>query len=140
MKGLLKLLISIPAIAFVVMGVAWIAAPARIAPQFGLSLSEGLGLSSQIGDMSGYFLTLGFCMLIAVLTGKRSWFYPPMLLLSITALGRTLAWILHDASLAVEPIALELSVSTLLLLGAVFLASSNNTADIEEDSDGTERV
>ena len=46
------------------MGVRWLIAPEGIAPEFGLILDDGLGLSSQIGDMSGYFLFLGISILL----------------------------------------------------------------------------
>ena len=100
MEKLLKLLVLLPAIFFLVTGIRWLVAPAAIAPTFGLTLADGLGLSSQIGDMAGFFLTLGSCMLIALIVERRSWYYPPMMLLAITALGRVVAWLLHDATLA----------------------------------------
>ena len=77
-------------------------APAGVAPDFGLTLAEGLGLSSQVGDMAGFFLTLGICMLLAVITGRRIWYYPAIMLLTITAVGRIVAWLAHDAALATE--------------------------------------
>ena len=62
MNRLISLLVLLPAVLFVVTGVRWLVAPAGIAPEFGLVLGEGLGLSSQVGDMSAFFLTLGACM------------------------------------------------------------------------------
>ena len=76
MNRILGLLVLLPAILFVVTGVRWLVAPAGIAPEFGLVLGEGLGLSSQVGDMSGFFLTLGICMLAALVSGRRTWYYP----------------------------------------------------------------
>jgi len=93
-------------------------APAAIAPTFGLTLADGLGLSSQIGDMAGFFLTLGSCMLIALIVERRSWYYPPMMLLAITALGRVVAWLLHDATLAASQIAVEVIVALILLVAS----------------------
>jgi hypothetical protein len=113
-----KLLVVIPAILFVVMGVRWLVAPAGVAPDFGLMLSDGIGLSSQIGNMAGFFLVLGSCMLIALISGQRSWYYPPMMLLAITALGRIVAWLLHDATLAVSQIMTEVVVAIILLLAS----------------------
>jgi len=107
-----------PAILFVVMGVRWLVAPAGIAPDFGLALADGIGQSSQVGNMAGFFLTLGSCMLMALITERRSWFYPPMMLLAITALGRMVAWLLHDATLAVSQIMIEVIVAIILLLAS----------------------
>ena len=123
MNNVIKVLVVLPAILFLTMGVRWLVAPAGVAPEFGLTLETGLGLSSQVGDMSGFFLTLGICMLLAVITGQRTWYYPAILLLSITALGRTIAWLVHDAALAVDMIAVEVVVSALLLYASRRLAS-----------------
>ena len=88
MNRILGLLVLLPAILFVVTGVRWAGSTRRaIAPEFGLVLGEGLGLSSQVGDMSGFFLTLGICMLAALVSGRRTWYYPAVLLLSLTAHG-----------------------------------------------------
>jgi hypothetical protein len=117
-NALVKLLVLLPAILFVVTGVRWLVAPAGIAPNFGLTLADGIGLSAQVGDMTGYFLTLGGCMLIALITERRSWFYPPMMLLAITTQGRIVAWLFHDASLTVGPIMVEVVVTLILLLAS----------------------
>lgn len=127
---MLKLLVLLPAILFVVMGIRWLVAPAEIAPNFGLALAEGIGLSSQIGDMAGYFLTLGSCMLIALISERRSWYYPPMMLLAIATLGRIIAWLLHDATLTVGPIMVEVAVSLILLLASRRLPQELSTRDL----------
>ena len=118
MNKVLKLIVLIPAILFVVTGIRWLVAPAEVAPSFGLTLSEGIGLSSQVGDLASFFITLGSCMLIALITELRSWYYPPMMLLAIAAIGRTIAWLLHDATLAVSQIMVEVTVALILLLAS----------------------
>lgn len=118
LNRILSLLVLLPAILFVVTGLRWLVAPAGVAPEFGLTLGHGVGLSSQVGDMSAFFLTLGLCMLTALASGRRSWYYPAMLLLTITAIGRIIAWLFHDAALAVDLIAPEVVVATLLLIAS----------------------
>lgn len=118
MNRLLKLLVVLPAILFMVTGLRWLVAPTGVAPQFGLSLEKGVGLSSQVGDMSAFFLLLGICMLTALVSGRRTWYYPPIMLLSLTAVGRILAWLLHDAALAVNLIVPEVVVTLILLVAS----------------------
>jgi hypothetical protein len=118
MNKVLKVLVLLPAILFMVTGIRWLVAPAEIAPNFGLALAEGIGLSTQVGDLTGFFLTLGSCMLIALITERRSWYYPPMMLLVIATLGRIVAWLVHDAALTVGPIIVELVVALILLLAS----------------------
>jgi len=118
MNKILKVLVLLPAILFMVTGVRWLVAPAGVAPMFGLTLDQGVGLSSQVGDMSAFFLTLGSCMLIALISGRRTWYYPAIMLLLITAVGRILAWLVHDATLALDLIGPELVVSAILLVAS----------------------
>jgi hypothetical protein len=121
MNRILKILVLLPAMLFLVTGVRWLVAPAGVAPMFGLTLDQGVGLSSQVGDMSAFFLTLGSCMLIALISGRRSWYYPAIMLLLITAIGRILAWLIHDATLALDLIGPEILVSVILLLASRLL-------------------
>ncbi len=121
MNRLLSLLVLRPAILFIVTGLRWLVDPAGVAPEFGLVLGEGLGLSSQVGDMSGFFLTLGICMLAALVSGRRTWYYPAMLLLFLTAIGRVIAWLIHDAALAPQ-IGVEIVVTVILLVASRRLA------------------
>ena len=121
MNKVLQVLVLLPAILFMVTGVRWLVAPAGVAPMFGLTLEQGVGLSSQVGDMSGFFLTLGSCMLIALISGRRTWYYPAIMLLLITAVGRILAWLVHDATLALDLIGPELVVSAVLVVASLRL-------------------
>lgn len=121
MNKLLSLFVLLPAILFVVTGLRWLVDPAGVAPEFGLVLGEGLGLSSQVGDMSGFFLTLGICMLAGLVSGRRTWYYPAVLLLLLTAVGRVIAWLLHDAALAPQ-IGVEVLVAVILLVASRRLA------------------
>ena len=114
----IKLLVLLFGILFLVTGLRWLLAPAGIAPDFGLALGSGIGLSSQVGDMSAFFLTLGVCMLMGLTTQRSVWYYPPIILLSLTAVGRVLAWLIHDAALATQLIAPEVIVSLLLLFAS----------------------
>ena len=124
MRRVVSLVISLLAAVFIVMGVRWLIAPEGIAPEFGLILGDGLGLSSQIGDMSGYFLFLGISMLLGVITGHRPWFYAAAILLSLTAVGRTVAWLVHDAALASQ-IRSEVFIAMLLIIASWVLGEDD---------------
>ena len=66
-------------------------------------------------------LTLGICILVALVSGRRAWYYPPALLLLLTAVGRVIAWLLHDAALASQ-IGVEVVVAVILLVASRRLA------------------
>jgi len=114
----LRAIVLLCGVLFIVTGLRWLLAPAGVAPEFGLVLSSGIGLSSQIGDMSAFFLTLGVCILMGLTTQRTIWYYPPIILLSLTAIGRVLAWLLHDAALATDLIAPEVIIALILLIAS----------------------
>lgn len=126
MNKVLRVLVALPGILFVVSGLRWLVDPASAATQFGMPLLDGLGRSSQIGDMASFFLTLGMLILIALISAKRVWYYPAIMLLVFTAIGRILAWLIHDAAPAVEMIAPEIIIACLLLFASRRLAEEGS--------------
>ena len=118
MNVALRAIVLLCGVLFIITGLRWLLAPAGVAPEFGLVLSTGVGLSSQIGDMSAFFLTLGVCILMGLTTQRTIWYYPPIFLLSLTAVGRVLAWLLHDAALATDLIAPEVIIALILLIAS----------------------
>ncbi len=121
MTILARILVLLPGVLFLVTGLRWLLAPAAVAPEFGLMLGSGIGLSSQIGDMSAFFLTLGVCILMGLTTQRSIWYYPPIILLSLTATGRILAWLMHDAALATALIVPEVVVALILFFASRYL-------------------
>ena len=117
-----KAVVAVPALLFVVMGLRWLVDPGGMAPELGLTLESGLGLSTQIGDLAAFFLVAGLCITIALVTAKRIWFYPAVMLLLIAAAGRTIAWAVHGAMFALQLIVFEIVVALLLLIASRFLA------------------
>lgn len=122
MKKLLSILVTLPAIVFIVMGLRWLVDPAGAAAELGMPLLEGVGLSTQVGDLSVFFLALGMMMLLAVITARRHWFYVTALMLLGAAMFRVLAWLVHDAAFAAQLIGGELIVGCLLLFASSRLA------------------
>jgi hypothetical protein len=80
-----------------------------------MTLLDGVGRSSQIGDVGALFLSMGMMMLIALITAQRGWFYAPALMLSLVAVFRLLAWLIHDAALTLDMIVVEVLVASVLL-------------------------
>ena len=122
---LLRLLTLLTGLLFTLTGVQWWVMPDAVAPQFGLTLDTGLGLSSQIGDMSAFFLLLGFCAFMVLVTRRGVWYTPAIVLLVLTAIGRIIAWVVHGAAFATDQIALELLVAVIYWLAARSLATNS---------------
>ncbi len=125
MNKILKVVVALTAVLFASIGLRWLVAPEGVAAEAGMTLMEGLGLSSQIGDLGAFFLSLAIFILLALATGRRTWYYPPIILLGLTAIMRTMAWIFHGASLAVDMIAVEVIVCAILYIGSLRLADED---------------
>jgi hypothetical protein len=122
MKTLLRILIVLPGIFFVVMGLLWLTSPPGAAAALGMPLLSGVGRSTQIADLAVFFLAIGMMILLAAISLQGRWFQVPALMLLGAAIFRVLAWLIHDAALAVEPIMLEVVVGCLLLFASSRLA------------------
>ena len=55
-------------------GLQWILDPSTAAESLGMPLLQDVGLSTQIGDLGSFFITLGSMTLIGVYTKKQYWF------------------------------------------------------------------
>ena len=114
----ITVLVLLSALLMLVMGVQWLVVPSFIAGELGMELLHGLGRSTQIGNLMSFFISTGCCALIGLVTRKAAWFYASAMLLGCAALGRLLAWALHDASLAISHIPAELLMVMILVIAA----------------------
>lgn len=116
MTMLLKILVGAYGASFLLVGLGWWIVPEAVSTQFDMMLLSDTGLSTQIGDLASFFLVLGGCMVVALLTGKRVWLLPALSLIAIAMLGRIFAWQFHGASLPLNMIAVEVTGSAVLIL------------------------
>ncbi len=122
MNKMLQIVVALSAVVFASIGLRWLVAPEGVATEFGMTLMEGLGLSSQIGDLGAFFLSLAIFILLALNTGRKIWYYPPIILLGLTAIMRIMAWMFHGASLAIDMIAVEIICCAILYIASIRLA------------------
>jgi len=115
MKNFLRVLAGFFGAFFLLMGLRWIIDPSSAAASLSMPLLEGAGLSSQIGDMGSFFITIGLMTLIGVIKQKRYWLFAPSMLLLVAALYRVLSTVLHGAAFALPSIAIEMTVGLFLI-------------------------
>lgn len=118
MHKALKVILILPALLFTAMGLRILFDPAGALGELGMPLLDGLGRSTQIGDLGAFFITGALLIILGVFTGKREWLYAPALLLGLTAVFRVWATVGHGATLAVQQIAVEVVICVLLLFAA----------------------
>ena len=115
MSLITKFLSSIPAVIFLIIGIFWVLQPGIMAENFGMVLSSGLGLSSQVGDLGSYFISSALMIFYGIYKNNTHWFYPPVLIMLLTALFRTLSTVIHGAPFAVDMIGSEIIFSAILI-------------------------
>lgn len=108
MNRLIKILVVLHATLFTSIGLAWLFAPEITSASFGITLGQGSSVSSIVGGLSAFFLTLGFWAFVAARTERRSFFYPVIVLLCCVAFGRIVSWFAHGAPFMTGMIALEI--------------------------------
>ncbi|WOJ93337.1 hypothetical protein R0135_16360 [Congregibacter variabilis] len=109
---------------YLIFGIAWLAAPAKIAAALGASLLEGAGLATQLGDSAAFFLCAGGFMLYGVFRRQSNYLMAGALLIGLVAPARVVAWQFHGAALTMEPIVIEV-----LTFIVVFLAARSVRSD-----------
>ena len=115
MKNVLRVIAGLVGILFFLNGLQWIISPANVAASLGMPLLEGVGLSTQIGDLGSFFITVGAMTLIGAITTTRHWFYAPSMLLLVAALYRTLSTLLYGAPFVMSAIVVEVVVGLFLI-------------------------
>ncbi|HEV7734549.1 MAG TPA: hypothetical protein VGR62_20415 [Candidatus Binatia bacterium] len=105
-------------IVFTFLGIGWLLNPSQAAAGLGMPLLDGIARSTQIGDLSTFFLTAGATMLAGSRPGNARLLYVPAGLIGGAAITRTLAWALHGAAFAGTFIAVELVTGLVLVTAA----------------------
>ena len=125
MKNVLRIVAGLVGILFFLNGLQWIISPANVAASLGMPLLEGVGLSTQIGDLGSFFITVGAMTLIGAITTTRHWFYAPSMLLLVAALYRTLSTILYGAPFVMSAILVEVVVGLFLIFAGSKISIEN---------------
>ncbi|MFK7976461.1 MAG: hypothetical protein AB8C02_10015 [Halioglobus sp.] len=105
------------------MGIRWLVDPAGAAEGLGMTLlpglvagvSDGQGLSTQIGDLASFFVVGGVFGLVGAIKRSAVLMLTPAALVLATAIFRTIAWTTHGAGFAQQAIISE------VVMGVVFL-------------------
>lgn len=114
MPRLLRTIATLLGAGFALQGVGWLVAPERAAAGLGMTLLDGVGRSTQLGDFAAFFLTAGVTMLVGARPGRGRLLSVPAGLLASAAAGRTIAWAFHGAAFVPSFIAVEVAASLFL--------------------------
>ena len=93
----------------------WLIDPSGAAEGLAMSLLEGEGGNTQIGDFTSFFFTAGLMSIIGAYRNEHIWLYSTISLLGSAAIFRISAGIFHGAEFLTSAIIFEILSSILLL-------------------------
>ena len=96
----------------------WLIDPSAAAAGLAMSLLEGQGGNTQIGDFTSFFFTAGLMSIIGAYRNEHVWLFTTISLLGSAAVFRISAGLFHGADFLTSAIAFEIVASILLLISA----------------------
>lgn len=128
-KFAFNMFLILPGIFFLFTGFQWLVAPERAASALMMPVLAGGGLGSQIGDIGGMFMAMGLLVMGAVTFKKREMLFSVAVLLSCIAVFRLMSFTLHDATLSIQSIFME------IVLAVWFFIASKKLSAKESDNE-----
>jgi hypothetical protein len=108
MTAFLRLALGLGGVLFVLIGLAFLIEPARMAAQFFLSPIGSQGLATLRADFPGFFITGGLFALVGAWRKDSQALNVPLLLLAIALLGRTVSLVIDGRGPdAIPPMVVE---------------------------------
>ena len=103
----------------------WLIDPSAAAEGLAMSLLEGEGGNTQIGDFTSFFFTAGLMSAIGAYRNEHVWLYTTISLLGSAAIFRISAGLFHGTEFLTSAIIFELVSSILLLISAHKIKTEN---------------
>ena len=96
----------------------WLIDPLSAAQSLSMTLLEGEGGNTQIGDFTSFFFTAGLMAIIGAYRSEHLWLYTTISLVGSAAIFRISAGLFHGTDFLTSAIAFEIIASILLLISA----------------------
>ena len=103
----------------------WLIDPSGAAEGLAMSLLEGEGGNTQIGDFTSFFFTAGLMSIIGAYRNEHIWLFTTISLLGSAAIFRISAGLFHGTEFLTSAIIFELVSSILLLISAYKIKTEN---------------
>ena len=103
----------------------WLIDPSGAAEGLAMSLLEGEGGNTQIGDFTSFFFTAGLMSIIGAYRNEHVWLYTTISLLGSAAIFRISAGLFHGTEFLTSAIIFELVSSVLLFISAHKIKTEN---------------
>jgi hypothetical protein len=127
-KVFIKGLLLIPAVLLLLSAFNFLVQPQQAVESLGMMLLDGIGRSSQIGDMGAFFVCTAGFIFYGVAKSVPGPIYASAALLVTAAMYRTVAWLYHDADFASSFIIFEIVLFAWLVVLARLMAAPDETS------------
>ena len=104
----------------ILIGIGLILQPEQALKSLNMPMLEGLALSTQLGDMTSFFLCTGAFIIMGAYHTAPRWLYAGAALFALAAIARTVSWQVYGADFALQPIVVEV-ISTIWLVACGIL-------------------
>jgi hypothetical protein len=121
-RTITRILAAIPGLPMLLIGVGLVLQPEQAVNNLNMPLLEGLALSTQLGDMTAFFLCAAAFIFMGAYHAAPRWLLAGAALFIVAAFARTLAWQVHGAGFATESIAVELISTVWLVICSLILS------------------
>lgn len=118
MKKALRIVSILIGLGALATSLRFVFAPASAAERLGMSLLEGAGVSTQLGDIGALFLAVAILVGLAQRPGHAGLLIAPAILLGSAAVMRTLAFVAGHAPLPAQFVVPEVAMAGLLFAAA----------------------
>ena len=102
----------------------WLLDPSSAAAGLSMSLLQGEGGNTQIGDFTSFFFTAGILSCIGSYKNEYEWLYGPLALLGSAALFRLSAGVMHGTEFWLPGIMSEILFSIMLIVSINLMKKS----------------
>ena len=120
-----RLISGIIGVLMLLQALNWLFDPSSAAAGLSMSLLEGEGGNTQIGDFTSFFFTAGLMAVIGAYRNEHVWLYTTISLLGSAAIFRISAGIFHGTEYLTSAIIFEIVASVLLFISARKIKSEN---------------
>ena len=125
----LRALVGVLGLIFLMNAANWVVDASAAAEGLGMPLLDGVGRSTQMGDIGGFFLAVAVLFGGGAYREDPQWLRGAALLLASAALMRTLAWLVQGAAFAPNFIVPEIALAAAGLYVASRMAKNGETVE-----------
>ena len=117
MERAIQIFVALPGVMMGLQAISWLMDPKGAAEGLGMPLLDGVARSTQIGDMTSFFVALFVMVLLGAIRKNATWLGAAAMVLGGAAIFRTTAWMFHGAELATQFIVPEVVLAAVLCFG-----------------------